>query len=281
MNWLEHYTVLIQLISAVNFAYIATHFPSKVFGMIFDVNKLLNNKLFSYKMQVAADMESLKVMQPIKTDNGRSNEGMIVELRDNYNEHREKWNQKQKDIEERIDTAKSVKGSKCIFLNISLFCVFALFNIATLELVYNDFMMVFALLLNLFTLLYSLFLTYIMWKHKWDGFSDVKCYRLTGLAFLLIVILALLVSGINSFAISRVGASPIPELLSNSILFFCIVLPLYPCIISVLFIILHENKIKNYIESETAPLIAEQEELHKRKEKLDMIDEMFSSPILS
>lgn len=281
MNWLDHYTALIQLISAVNFAYIATHFPSKVFGLIFDVNKLLNNKLFSYKNQVAADIESLKVMQPIKTDKGKSTENKIVELRADYNEHREKWNQKEGDIEERIDTAKSVKGSKCIFLNISLFCIFALFNIATLGVVKNDFAIVFTLLLNLFTLLYSLYLTYIMWKHKWDEFTDVKCYRRTGTAFLLIVIIALFVSGINSFAISRVGASPIPDWLSNILLSFCIALPFYPCIISVVFIVLHEKKIKNYIETETAPLIAEQDTLHKRKEKLDMIDEMFTSPILS
>lgn len=281
MNWLEHYTALIQLISAVNFAYIATHFPSKVLGLIFDVNKLLNNKLFAYKNQVAADIESLKVMQPIRTDNGRTNENNIIRLRTDYNEHRKKWTQKQNDIEERIDTAKSVKGSKCIFLNISLFSVFALFNIATLGFLNNDFMMVFTLLLNLFTLLYSLYLTYIMWEHKWDELSDVKCYRRTGSAFMLIVIVALLVSSINNYAINQTGGIPIPDWVSCNILAFCIALPLYPCIISIIFILLHENNIKNYIQNETAPLIAEQEKLHKRKEDLDKIDEMFTSPTLS
>lgn len=276
MNWLEHYTALIQLISAVNFAYIVTHFPSTVFAMIFDVNKLLNNKLFSYKNQVSADIESLKVMQPIKTEDGRTNERLIKNLRKDYNEHKEKWNEKEKDIKERINTAKSVKGSKCIFLNISLFCLFTLFNIATYSIFNNEYMLVFTLLQNLFILLYSVYLTYIMWEHKWDHFSDVQCYRRTGSAFLLIVLLALFISCINGYAIVKTGGTAIPNWLSNSILYLSIILPLYPCIISILFIMLHEKKIKSYINTETTLLIEEQVKLHKRKEDLERMDSMFT-----
>lgn len=282
MNWLEHYTALIQLISAVNFAYIVTHFPSKVFGMIFDVNKLLNQKLFSYKNQVAVDVESIKVMRPIRTEDGRTNESMIVTLRHDYDEHKKKWNEKETDITDRINTAKAVKGSKCLFLNVSFFCVFTLFNIATFKIFSTNFMLVFTLLLNLFVLCYSVFLAYIMWEHKWDKLTDVQCYRQTGVAFLLIVVIALFVSGINSLAITQTGAIPIPEWLSKSVLSLCVLLPLFPCVVSVVFILFHENKITNYINDKTEPLITEQEQLHRRKVELDKMDNMFtpSSPDL-
>ena len=278
MSWLEHYAALIQLMSAVNFAYIVTHFPSKVFAMIFDVKKLLNNRLFSYIIQVSADIESLKVMQPIITNDGRSNEYRILELREDYNEHYVKWKQKKKEIKAQINMAKAVKGSKCIFLNVSLFCLLTLFNIATYILFENDFMMVFILLLNRFILFYSIYLSYIMWKHKWDQLSDVDCYRRTGLSFLLIVIVALVISGINSLALAQTGGTPIPDWLGNSVLSLCIILPFYPCLISILFVFFHEKDIVRYIKIETAPLRIEQAQLHERKQNLDMIDDLFTQP---
>ena len=278
MNWLEHYTALIQLISAVNFAYIATHFPTKVFGLIFDENKLLNNKLLSFKNQVSADILSLTFMQPLKTEDGRTNANIIDQLRRDYTNHNEKWEAKQNEIIKKINTAKSVKGSKCLFLNISLFCILTLFNIATFGIVNSDFVLIFAILTNIGTFLYSIYLTYSMWYHKWDGFSDVQCYRKTGFTFGIIVVTALIVSFINYMAIAQTGGTPIPHRILSLLLFLSIILPLYPCLMSIVFIMSHGKNITDYIETETSSLKIEQSKLHKRKEDLDKIDEMFSPP---
>lgn len=278
MSCLEQYTALIQLISAVNFAYIATHFPTKVFGMIFDENSLLYNKLFYFRNEVAADIQSLAVMQPMTMSDGRTNANMINNLREEYNGHKEKWDQEVDAIITSINTAKNVKGSKCLFLNISLFCILTLFNIGTFGILKNDFMLVFTLLVNIGTLLYSMHLTYIMWGHKWDNESDMKCYKKTGYTIILIFLTALFTSFINHIAVSQVGASPIPDWLSRMILSLSIFLPFYPCIISVIFIVHHERKIIKRIDKETEMLIAEQQKLHKNKEMLDSIDDYFTQP---
>lgn len=117
-----------------------------------------------------------------------------------------------------------------------------------------------------------------MWEHKWDNENDISCYRKTGFTLTIIICVALLVTMINHIAVTQVGASPIPGWLSCVVLSLCVLLPFYPCIMSVIFVALHEKTIIKLIDKETKVLISEQHELHKRKELLDKIDEYFSQP---
>jgi hypothetical protein len=117
-----------------------------------------------------------------------------------------------------------------------------------------------------------------MWKHKWDNDSDIKCYKKTGFTLSLIICIALLATVTNYIAVSQVEASPIPSWLLYVTLSLCVFLPFYPCIMSIIFVALHEKRIIKLIMTETKVLISEQQELHKRKELLDKIDEYFTKP---
>ena len=278
MIWAEHFTALIQLISAVNFVYIATHFPNRVYSMVFDENKLLKDKFLDFTSEISADLQSLESMSPITTDDGKTNEGKIRSLQKQYKTLKEQWDKEQEIILCEISNAKNVKGSKSLFLYVSLFCVLSLFNISLLSLFDCDFILFYTLILNVGVMVYSIYLSYIVWTHKWDGKSDEECYRKTCMIFLVTLLVSLITPTIIHCIVPASGGMPIPSIVFTIIISLCVFLPFYPCILSIIFILCHEAKIKKMTGNETKQLKTKQSQLHGEKLDLDKIGNMFTIP---
>ena len=278
MTWLDSFTALIQLISAVNFVYIVSHFPTKVLSVIFNKEKLIADHFSSSTNQINADLQSLETMNPITIQDGRTNQAEIDSLKDKYTSLKNDWDAKQAETERVIDTAKSVKGSKCLFLFISLYCILTLFNIGIMKACQTEFWCIETMTFNVIALGCSLYYTYIMWKHKWDGKGDVECYTSTGWWFLAVLVAAYLLSGLNSLILSWVGGIPLHQPSVDVLLSLCVILPFYPCLMTIVFIYCHERKIKNLTGKETSDLKVRQADLHARKVALDNMDRMFTPP---
>ena len=154
----------------------------------------------------------------------------------------------------------------------------SLFHISLLSIFKCNFLLLYILMFNVIVLGYSIYLSYVVWKHKWDGKSDVVCYRSTSWNFVVTIVLSLLISGILCSVASANGGLQVPSLVSTIIISICIGLPFYPCLLSVLFILCHEEKIKKMIEKETHCLKLTQGKLHKCKIDLDRVEEMFTIP---
>lgn len=278
MNWIDNFTVLIQLISAVNFVYIISHFPGTVFGIIFNKEKLIGEHFSASTDQINADLQSLETMEPITTQDGRTNQTKIDSLKRDYAELKTQWDAKQAETERVIDTAKSVKGSKCLFMFISLYCILTLFNIGIMKSCQSEYWCVQTIIFNIITLACSLYYTYIVWKHKWDGKGDTECYISTGWTFLSVLIVAYLLGGLYSLLMFLTGGMPLHQPSVDVLMALCLILPFYPCLMTIVFVYCHERKIKKLVGKETTDLKKRQAQLHERKTELDKMDKMFTPP---
>lgn len=279
MNWLDSFTVLIQLISAVNFVYIVSHFPSTVIDYIFDRKKLITDKFCSFTNQISADLQSLESMTPMIIQDGRSNEDTINALKKDYVDLKKKWDEKQDTAEKIIDKVRNVKGSKCLFLYISLYCIFSIFNIAMMKVTNSEFWLVTTILMNLFAFLCSSYYSFVVWSHKWDKKDNVECYVSTCHGFALSVVLAFVLSCVNSLIVICLVAFPIYQMIANILLSLCVFLPFYPFLMVIVFILMHNRQVKCLTGgNETKELEREQTKLHKRKEDLDKMEKMFTLP---
>lgn len=276
MNWLDSFTVLLQLISAVNFAYIVTHFPSKVLDIIFNKQRLLDEKFSVYTNEINADIQSLEAMPPILTVDGKSTEESIIKLKNDYKQHKSEWDEKRQETENVIDSAKDVKGSKCLFLFISLYCILTLFNIAIFKETNYDLWFFFTIFLNIMSFLASAFYTRIIWNHEWDSRDNVECYKVTCKGFMWALIIAIVLSTINLFVVWLLGGAPVNRFVANAFLSLCVILPFYPCLITILFIQMHERRVNKLTGEGTADLISTQQVLHARKVQLDTVDGFFT-----
>ena len=117
LDWINSFTVLIQTISAVNFVFIVSHYPRRVFGIIFNENKLVKEKFKDNTDQIVADVQSLKAMDVMILQDGRSTQEKIESLKQDYENLKKEWDNKLEEIKSLILRAKRVNGSKSLFLN--------------------------------------------------------------------------------------------------------------------------------------------------------------------
>lgn len=279
MNWLDSFTVLIQLISAVNFVYIVSHFPSTVIDYVFDRKKLVTDKFCSFTNQITADLQSLESMKPMTIQDGRSNQDTINDLKKDYEDLKREWDEKQDAAEKIIEKVKNVKGTKCLFLYISLYCIFSIFNIAMMKVTNANFWIVTTIIMNFVAVIFSSYYTIVVWSYKWDKKDNVECYVSTCHGFVWSVIFVFILSCVNSLIVTCLVGFPLSQIIANILLSLCVILPFYPFIMVIVFILMHERQVKRLTGGiETKELEEQQTKLHKRKDDLDKMDKMFTLP---
>ena len=278
LDWITSFTVLIQTISAVNFVFIVSHYPRRVFGIIFNVNKLVKEKFKDNTDQIVADVQSLKAMDVMILQDGRSTQKRIEDLKQDYENLKNEWDNKLEEIKSLILRAKKVKGSKSLFLIISIFCLITLLNTSLLDLFRGDFWFVFTALLNILTLIYSVYLTCVIWKNTWDDRDPVECYKQSLKDYLVIVFGSLLLSSVNYLITVFIGRISVSESLATFILILSVFLPFYPCLMMAIYVHSFENKVSKKTTEETKPLLDKQGELHERKLELDDLEKSFTLP---
>lgn len=279
LSWMDYFTALIQLISAVNFVYIITHFPKRVFKIIFDKKKFLGDKFHKVTSSINADIQSVNTINLIETTEGGTNLDAAIALVNEYENLKKNWNEQINSIKTYIDKAKKVKGSKCLFLYVSLYCIVTLFNIAILQANPNDFWICSTILMNIIALGCSIYYTYVIWTFKWDAKDKVRCYVNTSNAFIVSILAVPLISGANSLIVSQVGGFPINETFVNILLSLCVFLPFYPCLMTIFFVYCHKLNIKKLTKGKEITRLEEKlEGLKKRKKVLENIGEILTTP---
>lgn len=130
METLSHFTSVIQLISAVNFANIAFGFHTKVFRILFDIRKTVKATYQPIKEDIIVASDSLKSMEPIETTDGKTTEEEVISLQQAYRELKTKC---KKEIDKLYSTCKKFSDTeivKIFFLFVSLYCIIDLVLIA-------------------------------------------------------------------------------------------------------------------------------------------------------
>lgn len=285
LDWLNSFTVLIQTITAVNFAYILSKkFSDDVFDLFFS-SKTVDSLYEWDNNEISADIASLKSidLDGIFRDAANPKENR-ESLLGNYTNLREKWDNLLKNLKDTITNAKAVKGFKCLFLAISLFCLVSLFNISILDAksyeLSSSFWLSFIVSFNILTFIYSIFLTIIIFTDAWRNLEKESCYKTTILIFIITVLLSLCLAFANErflvldFSIAF-DQNPV---LVTIIFALCAFLPFYPCLVSILYVVYKLTCFRIKANKETSTLRAERKELHAKKEKFDNVNDVYKRP---
>ena len=236
--WLEKFTALIQVISAINFTYILTHFPKTVYDKILNEEELTNKRFQSFiDGPLSKAEESIECMDPIVI-NGKDTIEHITQLKDLLNKYLTIWNDEKNKTEKIIQNIKEAKGIKCLFLFISVFCILDFFNIALVNIYDSQFVQVFIFWINLFSFAFTIWISFKIVFSRWKGREDNYCYNQTSRYIFYTLIFSVVFAIINEWIIAKYGVLlEIPIIISKAILWLCIILPLVPCLLSILLIV--------------------------------------------
>lgn len=241
INKIESFTAAIQLITAVNFTYILTHLPRYIFKHILRYEHICRGKFKQYRDEklggISDDIANMKVIviDGVNTLNHKEKLQKKVGEIDAY------WTSCENKSISTIDRLCKTKGFKCLFLYISVFCVFDLIAIPMLKIWESDYIITLMSLINIMAMFYTLKLSWITLCSKWDEKQDWECYHKTIwyliLTFILIVPLWILVHlfMIVSCPFYFVVVKILKEIWAFDIWCF-LFLPFYPYAFSILYI---------------------------------------------
>lgn len=235
--WLREFTAFVQLISAVNFTYMFTHFADKVYSNIFSNDEVINEKYSSFRDgKLEKVKSSIENMNPIVV-NGHETNTKISCLKRNLEDMINKWNQEENATQQIINNLKEAKGVKSLFLYISIYCVLDMLNMALINTVDYRPIYIYVYATNIFAFSYAILITSKVICSSWKGKKDIYCYNKTRKYITRTVFFAVLLAITNEMLIYFHGASEIPDTIIILTLALCVFLPMYPCLFSILFIL--------------------------------------------
>ena len=236
-GWLEKFTALVQLISAINFAHIFTHFVEKISKIIFNEEVLVNYNFIKYKEGTLVKLKhDIDKMSPIQI-NGKSTKH-IESLQKDVKLLIKQWDKVKIKSRILIKRIKKVKGLKCLFLYISAFCIIDMLNMAIINVCNNHFILIFVYLLNIFSLIISLLLVYKIIFFKWGKKDDFACYNQTWKYLVYTIVLSLFLAFFNELYVRKYGILfDISPSISSFSLLLCVILPLIPCFFSIVLLL--------------------------------------------
>ena len=238
INSIEQFTAAIQLITAVNFTFILTHLPKLVCKHILmhDISCRKKFRLFTAKRLSLAEnnVKNMRVGMIGGVDMA-SHKNKLQQKIDNIKRN---WKMCEEKAISTINRIYTVKGFKCLFLFISVYCVFDMVAIPTLKLIENDYLITLISLINIFAIIYSLRISWIILLSKWDKLIDSDCYKqttwfliFTFIGIIPVWILAHIVNWHTEYDI--IG---IIKYIWDFDIWSCLFLPFYPCLFSLLYI---------------------------------------------
>lgn len=183
--------------------------------------------------------------------NGEDTGAYKQELQSQIDKINDVWNDCEKRVMGIINKLCFVKGFKCLFLFISIYCVFDLLAIPALKNWTNDYLISYMALFNFVALMYAVFLSVVIVQSKWDDYPDSKCYIKT-MIFLVVNIFGIIPLWIlvhcpnialKFIEINFDFIAPIRYFWDFDI-WVCLFLPFYPYLFAIIFIAVTLLRIK-------------------------------------
>ncbi len=236
-SWLEHFTTAIQLITAINVTYIFTHFPKRIYDSIFNYEETRRQKYALFKdthLSVLENdldnMEKKKVLGQTLT--------VPAKLKSEVVRVKEQWESWAKWSDNLIKRTKEVKGVKCLFLFVSVYCFLNLLGIGVINVWSTGGTALETLCAyNIVSAVFSLLILIKVLSGAWNSREDNECYdstrRYIGWGLILTVILCI----VNSIFIHFGNYIVAPRWIVFLCLVVSVVLPFIPCIFSIVYVL--------------------------------------------
>lgn len=241
---IEHFTAAIQLITAVNFTFILTHLPKCIFKQILGYDLVCREKFKKFRAiklgGIANDINNMKniVIDGVETSRHKN------KLTSKVDRIIASWDFCEEKSVSIINRLCKAKGFKCLFLFISVYCVFDLIAIPSLNLWSNDYLITLISLINLFAIFHTLRLSWIILHSKWDAKPDRECYNRTivflAYTFLGIIPVWFLANFLPNIQFNenlRLDAVVVLKGIWEFDIWSCLLLPFYPYVFSMLYVL--------------------------------------------
>lgn len=239
---IEHFTTVIQLITVVNFTFILAHLPRYVFKQILGYDLVCREKFKRFRAVrlggITNDIDNMRniVVNGVETTYKKK-------LRAKVDKITEYWNFCEANTIVAIDRLCKAKGFKCLFLFISVYCVFDLIAIPALNLWNNDNLITLISLINIFAIFYTLRLSWIILRSKWNDKKNRDCYN-QAIWFLVFTFLGVIPLWLLANFAPRLSYNDTLDFDAVEMLkkiwdfdvWSCLFLPFYPYIFSILYI---------------------------------------------
>ncbi|WP_251621937.1 hypothetical protein [Odoribacter lunatus] len=269
-NFLDDFATFIQLMSAVNFAYIFTSLPKTIYHSIFDEEQRRNQRFNEFRLGILEPFrQDLDNMHSFVID-GHDTSTHIDKLNKKFVDIVDKWENIEAQTKNWTNNIKKAKGFKCLSLYISVYCIVDLFVIAAMKTWANWY--VYAYLLNFCALYYSIKITLKILRSKWKNKKNIFCYNKTRKYITRTMIVSFALWGIYELTPSHLDIGVIKNFLYPNIL-----LPLYPCIFSVGYIFAIIIFVDTYRRFKKIQLSYILTKLKKEKKKIDAAYNLLTS----
>lgn len=237
-SWLEHFTTVIQLITAINVTYIFTHFPKKIYDSIYNYEVTRREKYALFKdthlLVLEDDLDNMRKKKVL-------GQALTVpeKLMSEVKRVGEQWEAWAKWSDKLIDRSKEVKGVKCLFLYVSVYCFVCLLGIGIVN-VWSECGTVCDVLsiYNVVSTVFSIFILVKVLSGSWNIKEDNECYDVTRRYIGWTMVLTVILCVVNGIFVQSGAYVVIPGWLQFAYLAICVVLPFLPCLFSIMYVMI-------------------------------------------
>lgn len=273
MEKLFDFIGVIQVICAVNFAWIIEKFHATIFNKLFNPN-IIEDKFMPIDSNVYADLTSISELLSKFKDRKIKFKDKLVALKKDYEAFKPKWEKAKDSVYGKVARCLEAKCFRSFFLYISLYCICDMILVSCIHAYQNELFILSLCLLNFVTTIISILYIVKIIRQR-DKREDNKLYQ-TALFALLVTIgfwgICLIVNKIyGNFLFDLIEVDAVSKI--GSVL--SIIIPFIPCVFAALYSLVSIVFIHIIVCFKTRTLKREHKKLRTRKEDLDESYDLF------
>ena len=278
---MEHFATLIQLICAINCAFIVVSFFERVYAMFFNEQQLNEKYLVPVRQAMDLYQGALEGLNPPDSNEWVVFKNKVLRLRQRIETYRLQLNAQQTAIHQDIESIRQKTGFKSFFLFISLYCFIDLFCISLAgslsQALTEDnssglgncpfILSVFVVLFNIFIAIGCVRFAIAIGNNSWSGKSDKQCY--TQSVNFLLISLGIAWALACFLELAGMTTEMIPwgvKFVSNTL---SVLLPFGPSIYTFYHFLSQQERIYTKVQLETAGMKSLLDDVFKEKESLE------------
>ena len=273
MEKLFDFIGVLQVICAVNFAWIIEKFHATVFSKLFNTN-IIEDKFKPIDSDVCADLTSISEMLSKFKDSKIKFKDKLDDLKANYEAFKSQWAKAKDNVYGIVAKCLGAKCFRSFFLYISLYCICDIILISCIH-AHNDVLFTHYLcLLNYITAIISIWYLLIIIFQR-DHRDDSKLYQTALLALLVTIGTIVICLVVNKFWDNIIFDLITINIVSNFGSALSIIIPFIPCVFAALYSLISIIFIHIVIYFKTYSLKRKHKALRAQKEILNESYDLF------
>lgn len=252
MTSMDNFTTLIQLISAINCAFIVISFFDRVYSMFFNVDQMKSTYFSPLTQSIDLCQGSLENLNPPDTPDWKVFRRKKERLKQRLDIYKAQQAVVLTELEKEADNIRQVTGLKSFFLFISIYCFIDLFLIALMKTCPWSGLVYFQISFNFTYLFCCFFFMNVIDKKKWNGKHASHCYHRSIFYFSACFFISMLLCVLsNLLGLTKEMVPSVIQYLDNLL---SVVLPFCPIVFAYYYFLDQKERIYAMAKNQTEPI---------------------------